>query len=94
MIGLTRSNEPHNCSNKSTRFSKKIVTLVVVLNIVFTLLFLLAFVKTGDEPVSLIAAWFGFSTGELWMLSGIKKTELTSTNNQNSASENQETINI
>ena len=41
----------------------------------FALLALQAFKETGTEPVALIAAWFTFTTGELWMLAGIKKNE-------------------
>jgi hypothetical protein len=48
------------------------------------MLFLYAFIKTSAEPTGLIAAWFSFSTGELWMLSGIKKTELKNSQNNNS----------
>jgi hypothetical protein len=82
---LTRSKKLPNISKKKdTRFSKKIVTLVVVLNVIFTILFLYAFIKTSAEPTGLIAAWFSFSTGELWMLSGIKKTELKNSQNDNS----------
>jgi hypothetical protein len=82
---LTRSKKLPNISKKKdTRFSKKIVTLVVVLNVIFTMLFLYAFIKTSAEPTGLIAAWFSFSTGELWMLSGIKKTELKNSQNNNS----------
>jgi len=29
-----------------------------------------------SEPVALITAWFGFTGGELWMLSSIKKKKL------------------
>lgn len=85
MTDLTRSKKLPNISKKKdTRFSKKIVTLVVVLNVIFTILFLYAFIKTSAEPTGLIAAWFSFSTGELWMLSGIKKTELKNSQNDNS----------
>ena len=58
------------------KFSKFIVTLVVLLNMVFTAAFLYAFIKVGAEPTALIAAWFAFTTGELWMLAGIKKKEV------------------
>lgn len=58
------------------RFSKFIVTLVVVLNMIFTLAFLYAFMKVGAEPTALISAWFAFTTGELWFLAGIKKKKM------------------
>lgn len=37
---------------------------------------LYVFLRTGAEPVTLVAAWFAFTTGELWLLSGIKKAEI------------------
>ncbi len=58
------------------RFSKFIVTLVVLLNMAFTIAFLYAFMKVGTEPTALISAWFAFTTGELWFLAGIKKKEV------------------
>ena len=58
------------------RFSKKIVALVIVLNTVFTGAVLYLFLRTGNEPTALIAAWFAFTTGELWLLSGITKTKV------------------
>jgi len=59
------------------RFSKKIVALVILLNVVFTGAVLFIFLRIGSEPTSLIVAWFAFTTGELWMLSGITKTKIT-----------------
>lgn len=57
-------------------FAKKIVTLVVFLNILFTASVLYVFLKTGNEPMTLVGCWFGFTTGELWMLSSIKKSKV------------------
>ncbi len=58
------------------QFSKVIVMAVVILNVVFTSAVLYVFLKVGSEPTALIAAWFAFTTGELWMLSSIKKTKI------------------
>jgi hypothetical protein len=58
------------------KFSKWIVSLVILLNVCFTTAVLFLFLKVGSEPTALIAAWFAFTTGELFMLSGIKKTEI------------------
>lgn len=58
------------------RFSKKIVGLVVGLNVAFTAAVFYAFLKVGSEPTALITAWFAFTTGELWMLAGIRKAKL------------------
>lgn len=57
------------------RFSKKIVALVITLNILFGVSVLYVFLKTGSEPTALTGCWFAFTTGELWMLSSIKKTD-------------------
>jgi flagellar basal body-associated protein FliL len=63
-------------SKKKNRFSKFIVILVVLLNILFTAAVLYIFMRTGSEPMTLIGAWFAFTTGELWMLSSIKKSKV------------------
>jgi len=62
---------------KKNRFSKLIVTLVVLLNTGFAIGVLYVFLRVGSEPTALIAAWFAFTTGELWMLSGITKKKLS-----------------
>ena len=58
---------------KKGGFSKLIITLVVLMNIIFTSAVLYVFLKTASEPVALVGAFFAFTTGELWMLSTIKK---------------------
>lgn len=58
------------------RFSKAIVALVIFLNAAFTVAVLYIFYKIGMEPTTLIGAWFGFTTVELWALAGIKRKEL------------------
>ena len=58
------------------KFSKIIVSLVILLNAAFTVAVLFVFYKVGTEPTTLIAAWFGFTTVELWALAGIKKREI------------------
>ena len=57
------------------RFSKWIVSLVILLNVAFTGAVLFLFLRTGSEPSTLIVAWFGFTTVELWTLAGITKTK-------------------
>jgi hypothetical protein len=61
---------------KKNRFSKFIVTGVILLNILFTAAVLYVFLQTGSEPMTLIGCWFAFTTGELWMLSSIKKSKV------------------
>ena len=58
------------------KFSKAIVSLVIALNVFFTVAVLYIFYRIGAEPTALIAAWFGFTTVELWALAGIKKREI------------------
>ncbi|NLZ54920.1 MAG: hypothetical protein GX892_17600 [Thermoanaerobacteraceae bacterium] len=61
---------------KKNRFSKFIVTLVILLNVVFTAAVLYVFNNVGSEPVTLVTAWFAFTTGELWFLAGIRKKKM------------------
>ena len=58
------------------RFSKGIVALIVFLNVFFAGAVLYTFLKVGSEPVTLIGCWFAFTTGELFLLAGIKKKEI------------------
>ncbi len=58
------------------KFSKFIVSLVVFLNVVFTAIVLYIFKESGQEPTSLIVAWFAFTTGELFALAFLKKKEI------------------
>jgi len=58
------------------QYSKLIVALVILLNVGFTGIVLYLFMRTGHEPTALIAAWFAFTTGELWLLAGIRKKKM------------------
>lgn len=58
------------------KFSKLIVALVITLNVMFTVAVLFVFCRVGSEPATLIGAWFGFTTVELWALAGIKKKKV------------------
>jgi len=70
-------------SKKKNRFSKVIVTMVIILNILFTAAVLYIFMRTGSEPMTLIGCWFAFTTGELWMLSSIKKSKVNKKDGEN-----------
>ena len=61
---------------KKNDFSKYIIALVVILNIIFTREVLIIFREVQNEPAVLIGCWFGFTTGELWLLSKIKRDKL------------------
>lgn len=60
----------------SGEFSKAIVLFIIIANVLFTAAVLWVFLKTASEPQVLVAAWFAFTTGELFFLSGIKKKEI------------------
>lgn len=62
-------------TKKKGIYSKFIVVAVIVLNVLFTAAVLYVFSKTGSEPSTLIASWFAFTTGELFLLSSIKKVK-------------------
>ncbi|SDX89944.1 hypothetical protein [Tepidimicrobium xylanilyticum] len=67
---------------KRGKFSKFIVTLVILLNVIFTAAVLYIFLQVGSEPQVLIGAWFTFTTGELWMLASIKKKKVKESENE------------
>ena len=60
---------------KKTRFSKFIVTFIIIANCLFTAAVLFVFWRTNVEPTALIAAWFAFTTGELFALAGLRHSE-------------------
>ena len=57
------------------KFSKKVVTAIITMNVIFTIAVLYVFLKVGSEPYGIVGAWFGFTGVELWSLASIKKTE-------------------
>lgn len=61
---------------KKRKYSKRIVALVILLNVVFTIAMIYTFIKVGSEPAALIVAFFGFTTVELWAMSKIKRDEI------------------
>ena len=61
---------------KSTEFSKSLVLAIVIVNVIFTTAVLWVFLQTGSEPTALVAAWFAFTTGELFLLSKIKREKI------------------
>lgn len=58
------------------QYSKFWVSFIISCNILFTVVVLIAFFKTGMEPSTLIGAWFSFTTVELWQLARIKKEKI------------------
>lgn len=62
-------------TKKKGLYSKVIIAIVILLNTLFTIGVLYVFLKTSSEPSTLVVSWFAFTTGELFMLSSIKKTK-------------------
>ena len=58
------------------RYSKFIVVLVIVLNVLFAAAVLFVFSRTSSEPSALVASWFAFTTGELLSLAWIKRKKI------------------
>lgn len=69
--------------NRKKKYSKYIVTFIIVMNIMFTIAILYVFNHTGNEPSTLVSAFFAFTTVELWSLAGIKKKKIEKENNYN-----------
>ena len=60
------------------KFDKKIVVSIIVMNIIFAVAVLYISYKTSFEPTALVAAWFGWTTVELWECSKIKREKIRS----------------
>ena len=58
------------------QYSKALATLIILMNIIFTIAVFIVFARTGSEPSTLIATWFSFTTVELWSLARIKKKKI------------------
>lgn len=71
------------------QFSKSIVAMVIILNMIFTIAVFYVFSKTGNEPTTLITCWFGFTTTELFMLASIRKTKVKNENLEGIGEENE-----
>ena len=63
-------------NEKKPKYSKKIVVLVIVLNVVFTLAILILSYFGDTVPDSLIERWFDFTCKELLVIGDIKGIEL------------------
>ena len=64
--------ENQDKEDKVLSFNKKIVTLVLALNISFTIVILVLYYIGWNEPSTLIDNWFKFTGTELIALAGIK----------------------
>lgn len=61
---------------KKGQYSKVLVALVILLNVIFAGCVLAVFWHTSSEPVALVGAWFAFTTGELWLIAKIRRDKL------------------
>ena len=64
---------------KPMPFSKLIVSLVIVLNVLFACAVLYIVWRGAQEPQALVVAWFAFTTAELWALAFIRRGEQNAT---------------
>lgn len=62
------------------RYSKRIVTLIIILNTLFAIGVLVVFWHTSNEPSVLIGSWFAFTTSEIFVIAGIKKRKIEKEN--------------
>lgn len=58
------------------KYSKRIVILIIILNVMFTTGVLAVFWHTGNEPVALVGSWFAFTGGEMFLIASIKKEKI------------------
>lgn len=61
---------------KKGQYSKYLIAFIVAINVIFTATVLLVYLRVKSEPSTLIGAWFGFTTVELWNLATIKKKKM------------------
>ncbi len=61
------------------KYSKRIVILVITLNVIFTVACFFMLWSGSEVPDTLIEAWFMFTGTELMALAGIKITETIKT---------------
>lgn len=62
--------------SKAIRFSKKIVISVILLTLLFTIVMIYIYLKTGMVPDTLVENWFEFFGKEVLTLGGIKISEV------------------
>ncbi len=57
----------------SLPFDKKIITLIMMINLIVLFTSFYITLKTGVEPATTIKTWFAFAGAELWALAFIKR---------------------
>lgn len=69
------------------RFSKKIITIVLLLVVIFTVTMTVVFIVKGSIPDTLVTAFFAFAGGEAGALGLIKFSETKYTTTGDSSTE-------
>jgi len=67
---------------KKEDFSKKWIRRILLFTILFVIVILVLFWKTGNEPSVLIGSVFAMITGELWSMATIKKSKIERENEE------------
>lgn len=67
----------------SIKFASIVVLAVIGLNVWFTREIIALVRDISYEPTALVAAWFAFTTGELWCLSSIKRKKIEKEGDRN-----------
>lgn len=75
-----------------SRYSKRIVLLVILLNIAYASAALYILLKNGSESPTLTVSWFGFTTTELLAIAGIRVIKAKNTESSDTATHFNETI--
>lgn len=65
-----------NKTAKKNKYSKIMVSAIIIANAIFTICIMYLFLKKGNEPMTLIGAWFSFTTVQLWNMASIKKHKI------------------
>ena len=67
--------EKQSGGKRCRRFSKAVVVVIILLNVVFTAGVLAVFWHTMSEPPVLVASWFAFTTGDLSLCAMLKSSK-------------------
>ena len=68
--------EMHPKKKKRGKYSKFWVSVIIVLNVLFSIMVFKVFEETGAEPVTLVQEFFKFTRIELGILAGLKTVKI------------------
>lgn len=66
---------------KKGEYSKALLKKIILANIIFTVIVLFIFYKTGLEPIAVCTGWYGFWGVEVWKMANIKTEKIRGENN-------------